>query len=104
MINQPRLSKDDFKAAALPLHVNIMHTPPPIDQVPAASETPGYLGHVVLTPSEFSTRSYGWKGSKKMLVQLENAEGEDKPKVWVQLNINAVGFQFNSQDISPGKY
>jgi len=87
---QPLPSKDEFKEAALPLHVNIMHNPPPIDRVSAASQVPGFLGHVVLTPSVFSTRSYGWKGSKKLTVELANSEGSDKKKVYVQLNINAV--------------
>jgi hypothetical protein len=87
---QPLPSKDEFKEAALPLHVNLMHNPPPIDQVSAASHAPGFMGHIVLTPTVFSTRSYGWKGSKKLLVELQNSEGPDKKKVYVQLNINAV--------------
>jgi len=86
---QPKLSADDFTNAALPLHVNIMHTPPPIDQVASASKDPGFMGHVVLTPSVFSTRSYGWKGSKKLNVELQNSE-DPKKTVWVQLSINAV--------------
>ncbi|KIM28821.1 hypothetical protein M408DRAFT_68821 [Serendipita vermifera MAFF 305830] len=86
----PLPSKEEFKASALPLHVNITHTPPPIDQVSAASQTPGFMGHIVLTPTEFNTRSYGWKGSKKLYVELQNSEGPDKKKVWVQLNINAT--------------
>lgn len=87
---EPLPSKEEFKASALPLHVNITHTPPPIDQVSAASQTPGFMGHIVLTPTEFNTRSYGWKGSKKLYVELQNSEGPDKKKVWVQLNINAT--------------
>lgn len=69
-----------------------MHNPPPIDQVAAASQAPGFMGHVVMTPSVFNTRSYGWKGSKKLLVELENSSGPEKTKVWVQLNVNAVSF------------
>ena len=87
---QPLPSKDEFKEGALPLHVNVMHNPPPIDQVSAASQAAGFMGHIVLTPSVFSTRSYGWKGSKKLYVELQNSEGPEKKKVWVQLNINAV--------------
>ncbi|KAG8856529.1 hypothetical protein FRB91_000686 [Serendipita sp. 411] len=83
-------SQAEFKDAALPLHVNLTHTPPPIDQVAAASKDPGFMGHVVLAPSVFNTRSYGWKGSKKLLVELENSSGPEKTKVWVQLNINAT--------------
>ncbi|CCA77780.1 hypothetical protein PIIN_03415 [Serendipita indica DSM 11827] len=87
---EPIPTQDEFKEAALPLHVNIMHTPPPIDQVAAANQDPGFLSHIALTPTVFNTRSYGWKGSKKLLVELENSTGPEKTKVWVQLNINAT--------------
>lgn len=48
---QPLPSKEKFTEGALPLHVQITHTPPPIDQV-AASEAndPGFLGHILLIP------------------------------------------------------
>ncbi|KAK1219831.1 hypothetical protein PQX77_017405 [Marasmius sp. AFHP31] len=80
-----------FKSKALPLHVNVTHTPPTIpddETVPAASADPGFLGTLSLVPSTFNTGSYGWKGSKRITVELEN--GEDKEKVQVQLTINAT--------------
>ena len=71
-----------------------MHTPPPIDKPAAATQVPGFIGHLALAPTDFSTGSYGWKGSKKFLVELERSEGAgdggEKEKVWVQLNINAT--------------
>lgn len=69
-----------------------MHNPPPIDKPAAATQVPGFIGHLALAPASFSTGSYGWKGSKKILVELERSEGEggEKEKVWVQLNINAT--------------
>jgi len=69
-----------------------MHNPPPIDEPAAATQVPGFIGHLSLAPTNFSTGSYGWKGSKKILVELERSEGDggEKEKVWVQLNINAT--------------
>ncbi|KAL0947549.1 hypothetical protein HGRIS_013644 [Hohenbuehelia grisea] len=83
------LPSSAFKSQALPLHVNITHTPPTIpdeETVPAAPADPGFLGAVTLVPSSFATGSYGWKGSKRITVELENpGEGEDKEKVQVML-------------------
>ncbi|KAJ8481978.1 hypothetical protein ONZ45_g15121 [Pleurotus djamor] len=83
-----------FKAKALPIHVNLTHTPPSIpddDSVPATSADPGFLGAVTLVPSSFNTGSYGWKGSKRITVELQNPEGgEDGEKVQVMLTINAT--------------
>jgi hypothetical protein len=69
-----------------------MHNPPPIDKPAPATQAPGFIGHLALAPTNFSTGSYGWKGAKKILVELERSEGEEgeKEKVWVQLNINAT--------------
>ncbi len=69
-----------------------MHNPPPIDKPAAATQVPGFIGHLALAPTNFSTGSYGWKGAKKILVELKRSEGEggEKEKVWVQLNINAT--------------
>ena len=70
-----------------------MHNPPPIDKPAAATQVPGFIGHLALAPTDFSTGSYGWKGSKKILVELERSEAAgdgEKEKVLVQLNINAT--------------
>ncbi|KAI0032335.1 hypothetical protein K488DRAFT_50124, partial [Vararia minispora EC-137] len=83
-----------FKSRALPLHINVTHTPPAIpddDTVPATDADPGFLGAVSLLPSTFSTGSYGWKGSKRLTVELADPEGGDsKEKVQVMLTINAT--------------
>ena len=78
-----------FKARALPIHVNITHTPPVLADdgtVTLASTDPGFIGTTALVPSTFATGSYGWKGNKRFTVELENPEGgEEKEKVHVIL-------------------
>lgn len=79
----------------MPLHVNITHTPPPIvdeNEVSVAAADPGFIGASTLVVSEFSTGSYGWKGSKRVTIELPGAEGEEKEKV--QVMITYVGFPF----------
>lgn len=76
-----------FKSKALPLHVNITHTPPSIaddESVPAANADPGFLSAVTLTATSFNTGSYGWKGSKRFTVELQGS-GDEKEKVQVML-------------------
>lgn len=87
---QAAISPATFKAAALPLHVNVTHTPPAIADADskatsAATADPGIIGNVTLVPSSFSTGSYGWKGSKRIAVELQNSEGDAKEKVQVML-------------------
>ncbi|KIK03794.1 hypothetical protein K443DRAFT_49317, partial [Laccaria amethystina LaAM-08-1] len=85
-----------FKAKALPLHVNITHTPPSIvtteDADAVAPEDVGLIGTLTLVPSTFSTGSYGWKGSKRITVELQGSETSEhgKEKVQVMLSINAT--------------
>ncbi|PPQ63341.1 hypothetical protein CVT24_006714 [Panaeolus cyanescens] len=53
----------------------------------------GHIGSLTLVPSTFSTGSYGWKGSKRIVVELlggECAEGGEREKVQVMLSINAT--------------
>ncbi|KAJ7041210.1 hypothetical protein C8F04DRAFT_1303930 [Mycena alexandri] len=63
-----------FKSKALPLHVNLTHTPP---SIPDADTVPG-------------APRYGWKGNKRLAIELLNPEGGDKEKVTVMLTINAT--------------
>ncbi|KAJ7147346.1 hypothetical protein C8R46DRAFT_1105628 [Mycena filopes] len=82
-----------FKSKALPLHMNLTHTPPSIpdaDTTPAAPLDPGHLGSITLVPTAFKTGSYGWKGNKRLAIELLNPEGGDKEKVTVMLTINAT--------------
>jgi hypothetical protein len=79
-----------FKATALPLHVNVTHTPPTIADSDKEAEStttvdPGFIGNLTLVPSSFSTGSYGWKGSKRITVELQNSEEDVKEKVQVML-------------------
>ena len=99
------LSSADFKAKALPLHLNLTHTPPTIlkeetvgekdnEEAELANATAtgnsdaGFIGNLTLVPNVFSTRSYGWKGSKRLTVELQDgdtdAEGM-KEKVQIML-------------------
>ncbi|KAF5368871.1 hypothetical protein D9758_002837 [Tetrapyrgos nigripes] len=87
------LPASQFKAKALPLHVNITHTPPVASDdgaTSAANVDPGQLGSVTLVASSFNTGSYGWKGSKRITVELENDDAGEKEKVQVMLTINAT--------------
>ncbi|KAJ7234311.1 hypothetical protein B0H12DRAFT_162491 [Mycena haematopus] len=84
----------EFKSKALPLHVNLTHTPPVLsnatDTVQAAPTDPGHLGSLTLVPKSFKTGSYGWTGTKRLAIELLNPDGGDKEKVNVMLTINAT--------------
>lgn len=75
-----------FKARALPLHVNVTHTPPVVGEDNGeAPADPGFLGLLALQPSTFTTGSYGWKGSKRLTIELVDPDSEEKEKVQVML-------------------
>ncbi|KAF8183817.1 hypothetical protein K438DRAFT_1132059 [Mycena galopus ATCC 62051] len=83
----------EFKSKALPLHVNLTHTPPVLsdaDTVQAAPTDPGHLGSLTLVAKSFKTGSYGWTGNKRLTIELLNPEGGEKEKVNVMLTINAT--------------
>lgn len=72
-ITQAALSPEDFKAKALPLHVNITQTPPNLDeskdeQAAASTSDAGFIASIAMQPSAFSTGSYGWKGSRRITI------------------------------------
>ncbi|KAF9036795.1 hypothetical protein BJ165DRAFT_1506075 [Panaeolus papilionaceus] len=52
----------------------------------------GHIGSLTLVPSTFSTGSYGWKGGKRIVVELLGGAGEggEREKVQVMLSINAT--------------
>ncbi|KAJ6620256.1 hypothetical protein B0H10DRAFT_1791926, partial [Mycena sp. CBHHK59/15] len=90
---QAAIPTSAFKSKALPLHVNLTHTPPSIpdaDTASAGPADPGHLGGLTLVPTSFATGSYGWKGSKRLTIELLNPEGGEKEKVSVMLTINAT--------------
>lgn len=89
------LSAKTFKSQALPLHINVTHTPPPVveesgEKVPGESTDPGFLTALTLQPSSFSTGTYGWKGSKRVTIEVDNPETGEKEKLQVQLSFNAT--------------
>ena len=73
------------------MHVNFTHTPPAIADddktVPATAADPGAIGALTLVPTEFSTGSYGWKGSKRVTIELQNADGAEGEKEKVHVMI-----------------
>ncbi|KAI0082867.1 hypothetical protein K474DRAFT_1584933, partial [Panus rudis PR-1116 ss-1] len=86
------LGATSFKARALPLHVNITHTPPAIpddETVNSTSADPGFIGTTSLVPTTFNTGSYGWKGNKRVTIEIDGDDGQ-KEKVHVMLTINAT--------------
>ncbi|KAL7282983.1 hypothetical protein ACG7TL_002403 [Trametes sanguinea] len=93
---QANLAASAFKARALPLHVNFTHTPPVLADdgtASVAAADPGFIGTTALVPTTFATGSYGWKGTKRVTLELQNpddgADGE-KEKVHVMISINAT--------------
>ncbi|KAI0345074.1 hypothetical protein BDW22DRAFT_993460 [Trametopsis cervina] len=96
-----------FKSHALPLHVNLTHTPPAIggdDTQDSAQADPGFLGSTALVPTTFNTGSYGWKGNKRITVELLNSESGKKEMVQVSVSINAtvIGSK-KAADDAPGE-
>lgn len=88
-----------FKDHALPLHLNLTHTPPAItgEAAEESDADSGFIGTTTLVPCTFSTGSYGWKGNKRITVELLNNESGVKEKVQVMLTC-----VFNPQEGSPG--
>lgn len=88
------LSAKTFKAQARPLHITIAHTPPPAtdsgENFSADSTVPGFLAALSLQPSSFSTGTYGWKGSKRVAIEVDNPDTGEKEKLQVQLSFNAT--------------
>ncbi|KAG8719217.1 hypothetical protein FRC08_003371 [Ceratobasidium sp. 394] len=88
------LSPGDFKSKALPLHLNITHTPPKLAESAEESEAPaepssdpGFIASIAMQPSTFATGSYGWKGSRRLTIPLGDTDDET---VTVMININAT--------------
>ncbi|OSD02051.1 hypothetical protein PYCCODRAFT_1435730 [Trametes coccinea BRFM310] len=103
------LAASAFKARALPLHVNFTHTPPVLADDGTASlaaADPGFIGTTALVPTTFATGSYGWKGTKRVTLELQNpdegAEGE-KEKVHVMIScVFSLAFALVLNEVSGG--
>lgn len=64
------------------------HTPPVSGEENdlEGPEDLGFLGALALQPSTFTTGSYGWKGSKRLTIELFDPDGEEEEeKVQVML-------------------
>lgn len=108
------LSGAEFKAKALPLHLNLTHTPPTISNEEGSNEKDndeaalenatttgpsgdaGFIGNLTLVPSVFSTGSYGWKGNKRLTIELQDGDtdaegGKDKVQIMLTVNATVVG-------------
>ncbi|KAJ7853276.1 hypothetical protein B0H14DRAFT_2354371, partial [Mycena olivaceomarginata] len=55
-----------------------------------ASLDPGHLSDLSLVLTSFKTGSYGWKGNKRLTVELVGAGGGEVDRVTVMLTINAI--------------
>jgi len=98
------IPRTEFRTEALPIHVNFTHTPaalPKDDNEIDVPKDPGHIGSITLLPTDFSTGSYGWKGQRRMTIELPGGEGEDKKTVQVMVNINAT--VAGSKEASKGK-
>ena len=92
LFRQTSITATAFKSKATPLHINITHTAPPEateGETKDEKETsdPGHVASATLLPSVFSTGSYGWKGSKRVSIEVEKENGE---KETVQVMIRYV--------------
>lgn len=85
------MSLSAFKSKALPLHTNLTHTPPSLPDVEAAETAvdPGLIGTLTLLATSFKTGSYGWKGNKRVKIELQG-EGDEKETVDVQFTCVAA--------------
>ena len=80
------LAESRFHEQALPLHVNITHTPPVLgnDMQDAAQADPGFIGSSTLVPTSFpDVRRFGWKGTKRTVIELVDPDTGDKRKAEV---------------------
>jgi hypothetical protein len=75
----------EFKAGAVPLHVTVTRTSPAIEDNNNGAVDPGFLGVVALQPCTFTTGSYGWKGGKRLVIDVVNPISDEKKTVQVML-------------------
>ncbi|KAJ3570124.1 hypothetical protein NP233_g4609 [Leucocoprinus birnbaumii] len=82
-----------FSKQALPLHINLTHTPPrmpDVDEV-VVPDDPGHIGTLTLVPCTLPSGGYGWKGQRTVEVELLDVErGEERKQVEVLLSVEAV--------------
>ena len=76
-------------------HVNLTRTPPTTDADghSTASADPGFIGNLTLVPSKFTTGSYGWKGSKRIMIEVQDPQGGSEPDE-LQVMLTSVAFSY----------
>jgi len=91
---QEALSRHRFMANAAPFHVNLTHTPPTTDADgdPTAPADPGFIGNLILVPTNFTTGSYGWKGSRRIVIGVQDPRGTDSETNKLQVMLTSVAF------------
>ncbi|KIK15714.1 hypothetical protein PISMIDRAFT_16343 [Pisolithus microcarpus 441] len=92
------LTASAFKSRAAPLHLALSYNPFPGEgetiAVEAGGEEASILSTTTLTPSSFTTGSFGWKGSKRIAVSLKapGEGGEDEgDTVHIMVNATVIG-------------
>ncbi|KAI0293414.1 hypothetical protein BC826DRAFT_1105068 [Russula brevipes] len=84
-----------FKRGAVPLHVTVTDTPSTggndDNNASEAPVDPRFLGAVALQPCTFTTGSYGWKGSKRLAVDIIDPKSGETKKVQVIVNATVMG-------------
>jgi hypothetical protein len=86
-----------FKAHAVPLHVTVTDTPPTARDDNCASPESvdqGILGTVALQPCTFTTKSYGWKGSRRFAIDIVDPVSGEKNTVQVMLSYVFLTIEF----------
>lgn len=90
-LHQTNIAASAFMAKALPISANFTNTPPSVaddESVPAASADPGFIGGVKCLPSQFSTGSYGWKGNRRVSIEVRNEAGEMEKVIYLLKILN----------------
>ncbi|KAF8590503.1 hypothetical protein K439DRAFT_1611906 [Ramaria rubella] len=99
------IQNSKFKSEALPIHVNFTHTPAAViesEEEQTTPSDPGYIGGITLLPTDFSTGSYGWKGARRLTIELQGSEGKEKESVQVMINVNATVIGSKEAPDGPG--
>ncbi|KAI6097920.1 hypothetical protein EV401DRAFT_2082393 [Pisolithus croceorrhizus] len=100
-----------FKSRAAPLHLALSYNPFPGEGETVAVEASGgeeasILSTTTLTPSSFTTGSFGWKGSKRIAVSLKapreggEAEGDT---VHIMVNATVIGSKDAKESAEEGE-
>src|SRR6267142_1363543 len=79
------------------MHVTVTDTPPTARDDNCTSPDSvdqRILGTVALQPCTFTTRSYGWKGSRRLAIDIADPGSGEKNKVQVMLSYVPLTIEF----------